>query len=44
MRAHVQPFPEKRVIWQNIDLDLEDWIGDLKAEHGEVLPTPLMKE
>lgn len=33
VRAHVQPFPEKRMIWQNIDLDLEDWIGDLKAEH-----------
>ena len=34
--AKVYPFPEKRVIWQNIDLDLKDWIVDLKAEYPDL--------
>ena len=33
--AHIEPFPEKRVIWSNIDLDLKDWIADLRAEYPD---------
>ena len=31
--AHVYPFPEKRMIWQDIYLNLDDWIVDLKEEY-----------
>lgn len=33
--ATVEPFPEKHVIWSNIDLDLDDWIADLKVEYPD---------
>ena len=29
----VIPFPEKRVIWSNINLDLKDWIDDFKDDY-----------
>lgn len=32
----VVPFPEKRVIWSDIDLDLKDWIADLVEEYPEL--------
>lgn len=32
----VIPFPEKRMIWSNIDLDLKDWISDLKEEYPDL--------
>ena len=32
----VKPFPEKHVIWSNIDLDLKDWIDDLKADYPDL--------
>ena len=31
-QTQVMPFPEKRVIWSNINLDLKDWIADLQSE------------
>ena len=31
--AHVYPFPEKRMVWQDIDLDINDWIDDLREEY-----------
>lgn len=31
--SYVMPFPEKRVIWSNRDLDIKDWIMDLSAEN-----------
>lgn len=31
--AYVIPFPEKRVVWSDIDLNLKDWITDLAQEH-----------
>jgi len=34
--AHVYPFPEKRMIWQDIHLDLDDWIVDLKEEYPDL--------
>ena len=34
--ATVEPFPEKHVIWSNIDLDLDDWIADLKEEYPDL--------
>ena len=34
--AHVYPFPEKRMIWQDIDLDLKDWIVDLKENYPDL--------
>lgn len=34
--ATVEPFPEKHVIWSNIDLDLKDWIDDLKANYPDL--------
>lgn len=34
--AHVYPFPEKRMIWQDIDLDLKDWIVDLREEYPDL--------
>ena len=34
--AHVCPFPEKRMIWQDIHLDLDDWIVDLKEEYPDL--------
>lgn len=30
--AHVVPFPEKRIVWSNRDLDLKDWIEDLREQ------------
>ena len=33
--ATVAPFPEKRMIWSNTDLDLKDWIADLRAEYPD---------
>lgn len=32
----VVPFPEKRVIWSNIDLDLKDWIDDFKTDYPDL--------
>ena len=32
----VIPFPEKRIIWSNIDLDSKDWVGDLKADYPDL--------
>lgn len=32
----VLPFPEKRVIWSNIDLDLKDWIKDFQADYPDL--------
>ncbi len=32
----VVPFPEKRVIWSDIDLDLKDWITDLVEEYPDL--------
>lgn len=29
----ISPFPEKRVIWSNIDLNFDDWKNDLKEEY-----------
>lgn len=34
--AYVCPFPEKRMIWQNIDLDLKDWEG-LREEYPDLI-------
>ena len=34
--AHVYPFPEKRMVWQDIDLDIKDWIDDLRAEYPDL--------
>jgi hypothetical protein len=34
--AHVYPFPEKRMVWQDIDLDINDWIDDLRAEYPDL--------
>lgn len=31
--AYVVPFPQKRIVWSDIDLRLEDWITDLAEEH-----------
>lgn len=31
--AHCEPFPEKHTVWSDMDLKLEDWITDLRAEH-----------
>ena len=33
--ATVEPFPEKRVIWSNIDLDLKDWVDDLREQYPD---------
>ena len=30
--AHIVPYPEKRTVWSNIDLNLKDWIDDLREE------------
>lgn len=32
IHAHVAPFPEKRIVWSNRDLDLKDWINDLREQ------------
>ena len=34
--ARVYPFPEKRMVWQDIDLDIKDWIDDLRAEYPDL--------
>ena len=34
--AHVYPFPEKRMVWQDIDLDINDWIDDLREEYPDL--------
>ena len=34
--AHVYPFPEKRTVWQDIDLDIKDWIDDLREEYPDL--------
>jgi len=34
--AHVYPFPEKRMVWQDIDLDIKDWIDDLREEYPDL--------
>lgn len=31
-KSHVSPFPEKRMIWSNRDLDIKDWIADFRAD------------
>lgn len=41
--ARVQPFPEKRMIWQDIDLDLKDWEG-LREEHPDYTEQQLTDE
>ena len=30
--CHVEPFPEKRMVWSNRDLDLKDWIDELRVD------------
>ncbi len=30
--ARIEPFPEKRIVWSNRDLDLKDWIEDLREQ------------
>ena len=42
--AHVYPFPEKRMIWQDIHLDLDDWIVDLKEEYPNLGKDALMQK
>ncbi len=32
----VEPFPEKRMIWSDINLNLEDWIDDLRQEYPDL--------
>ncbi len=32
----VEPFPEKRMIWSNIDIDFDAWKKDLKAEYPDL--------
>lgn len=34
--AHIEPFPEKHVIWSNRDLDLEDWRETLEENYPEM--------
>lgn len=34
--AHVYPFPEKRMVWQDIDLNIKDWIDDLREEYPDL--------
>lgn len=34
--AHCEPFPEKKMIWSNRDLDLKDWIDDLKENYPDL--------
>lgn len=34
--AHAYPFPEKRVIWSNYDLDLEEWRDTLEENYPEM--------
>ena len=41
--AHVYPFPEKHMIWSNINLDLKDWEG-LREEHPEYTEEQLTEE
>lgn len=41
--ARVHPFPEKRMIWQDIDLDLRDWEG-LREEHPDYTEQQLTDE
>lgn len=33
--AHVAPFPEKRIVWSNRNLDLKDWIKDLRENYPD---------
>lgn len=33
--ARIEPFPEKRIVWSNRDLDLEDWIEDLRENYPD---------
>lgn len=44
--ARVYPFPEKRIIWQDIDLDLKDWEGLVEEypEYSEQKLTEIMYE
>ena len=44
--ACVYPFPEKRIIWQDIDLDLKDWEGLVEEypEYSEQKLTEIMYE
>ena len=34
--ANITPFPEKRYIWSNIDLDIKDWEADLREEYPDL--------
>ena len=34
--AHVYPFPEKRMIWQNVHLDLKDWQEELREYYPDL--------
>lgn len=34
--AHIEPFPEKHVIWSNRDLDLKDWRETLEENYPEM--------
>lgn len=34
--AHCVPFPEKRIIWSDMNLDLKDWIANLRENYPEL--------
>lgn len=34
--SYVVPFPEKRVIWSNIDMDMETWKQDLMEDYPDL--------
>ena len=33
--ARIEPFPEKRVVWSNRELDLKNWIADLRDSYPD---------
>ncbi len=36
IRAHIVPYPEKRVVWSNIDLDIKDWREDIRENYPDL--------
>lgn len=34
--AHIVPYPEKRVVWSNINLDINDWKEDIYENYPEL--------
>lgn len=34
--ARIEPFPEKRIVWSNCNLNLRDWIDDLEENYPEL--------